>query len=128
MTKIAMIEFMRSLLKQEHKNGLNDCNLVFFEIFYPEYADKIRGKYSSSREGFRVAKKEIGYTSARDVILNSGDWFEIDLRYARTGDVFIKGQSVAICVGKVGIVFDEYQRYQVVPIQYIEAKLYRKKE
>lgn len=125
--KLEIVRHLKSLIGQTHQNGINDCNLTFLELYYPEFADKIRGKYSTDKEGFRVAKELLGYRCIHELLDKDDNWYESDSEFASFGDVFINRRSVVICLGNYSFLFDEDDVYRQVNTIQVQGTLYKRK-
>lgn len=124
--RLRTINLLRPLLGQKHQNGVNDCNLIFLELYYPDMANQIRGKYSTDSEGFKLAKELFGYRTIGEFIADNKEWIECDSEYAAQGDVFISGRSVVICLGTKSFYFDEDDVYKQVPTDAVRGTLYKR--
>ncbi len=126
------VEKCEKLKGQKHNQGINDCNMLFMEMHEPELADKMRGKYSTIKEGCKLAKELTGYSSVRTFLKKSDDYIEIDKYCDIAGDVivFTKSHDVYISLGRhwFGYLESESGRHLGVAFKnnYCRYKIYRK--
>ncbi len=125
MDKKQIFDHLRPLLGQKLEYGVNDCNLVFLELFYPEMADAIRGRYKTERGGFSVAKREFGYANVGQLLDDYDEWEEIDNSFASFGDVLFRIKSVSICLGDKTFSFDA-DGFKLISTNRLVGTLYRK--
>lgn len=67
--------------------GEIDCNLMILELYEPEYYNKLKGNYSTIKQGIKLAKKTIGYRSIKEIMDKSGKYTEIPYNFCVAGDV-----------------------------------------
>lgn len=79
--------------------GVNDCNLLFSEIYAPEIHEAMKGTYTDPKEGMRRSNELFGYTSVKD-FMNQNDWVTKPHSFASFGDVYLHGVDLMLCLGR----------------------------
>ncbi|EDM66192.1 hypothetical protein PE36_00305 [Moritella sp. PE36] len=97
--KVRMTRILRKYLGKPVDYGQLDCNLAFLEIHEPEMYETLSGRYTTTKGGARVAKKEYGVYSILEFVNHSFKYDQIPVEFAQYGDVIIDDVSVAICLG-----------------------------
>lgn len=127
---LKMKNLLKPFLGKELKYGYIDCNLLFLLLHEPEVAYILRGRYTTIMGGCRVAKKETGYSTVRQLMEESKNYTEVNTRMYSTGDimVFDDCHEIGLVTGHNYYGFDEDQVYCVRPMStvYQPFKLYKK--
>jgi hypothetical protein len=127
---LKMKKILSPLLGQELTYSHNDCNYVFLLVHEPEIAECLHGRYTTVMGGCRVAKKETGFSTIRQLIVELSNYIEVDKRKYTTGDimVFDDCHEVALVTNRNYYGFNEDNIYCVRPMSNVGQpfKLYRK--
>lgn len=107
----------------EHSFGDKCCNLLFLEVFEPDWYEQLKGKYTSALSGSRLAKKVTGYTSISQLVEGDG-YIEVD--WPTTGDVFVHGMNTAIVYGSKALALKDNKFTMLSVDKFNGYKIYRK--
>ncbi|EHR0226988.1 hypothetical protein KS670_002527 [Vibrio parahaemolyticus] len=99
MDLVAINTVLRRYRNKKLVYGELDCNLMFLEIFEPELFKIMQGRYTTTRGGARVAKKETGHASVKSFVIVSDKYKQKSFNAISAGDILINGLHVAICLG-----------------------------
>ncbi|CAH6913549.1 hypothetical protein VCHA31O73_360050 [Vibrio chagasii] len=75
--KIEVFALMERLLDQDMHYGKRDCHLMFLEVYEPDLLPIMQGRYTTPRGAIRVTKKEFGYGSLLDYLLDHDSYIEV---------------------------------------------------
>ena len=96
--KKRITDIARKYLGQKMEFGVNDCNLLFSEIYAPEVHEALKGSYTDPEDGMRLCKHLFGFSSVKKYMTQEG-WQVKQHGFASFGDVFLHGSDLMLCMG-----------------------------
>lgn len=120
-----MVSIIDKYRNEEYVCGVVDCNLLVLELHEPDKLPRLVGRFKTVRGGIRVARKEFGYSSIYEYVVDNYD--RVDVNFERAFDVGVHPDhpDIIIHLGEFIFKVDKDKRFKMVRLSNLDISEYR---